>query len=60
MFLIKSKYNVFPGFNVAPRGSTTPVLIFMSFATALIISGLNWGSENTQATLSCSITSLIS
>ena len=25
-----------------------------------MILGLNWGSENTQATLSCSITSLIS
>ena len=60
MFFIKSKYNPFPGVKVAPNGSTIPVLIFISFATALMMSGLNWGSENTQATLSCSITSLIS
>ena len=50
IFLIKLKYKSFPGSNVAPNGSTTPVLIFISFATALIISGLNWGSENTHAT----------
>ena len=36
-----SKYKVFPGLRVAPKGSITPVLIFVSFATALIISGLN-------------------
>ena len=58
--LIRSKYKVFPGVKVAPNGSKTPVLIFISFATALIMSGLNWGSENTQLTLSCSIISLIS
>ena len=45
---------------MAPNGSKTPVLIFISFATALMIFGLNCGSENTQATLSCSIISLIS
>ena len=60
MLLIKSKYKSLPGLSVAPNGSITPVLIFISFATALIISGLNWGSENTQLTLSCSIISLIS
>ena len=60
IFLIKSKYKSLPGFKVAPKGSTTPVFISMSFATALMISGLNCGSENTQATLSCSIISLIS
>ena len=38
---IKSKYKVFPGLSVAPKGSITPVLMFVSFATALIISGLN-------------------
>ena len=54
------KYKSLPGSRVAPNGSITPVAIFVSFATALIISGLNWGSENTQLTLSCSITSLIS
>ena len=58
--LIRSKYNVFPGVKVAPNGSITPVLILVSFATAFIISGLNWGSENTQVTFSCSIISLIS
>ena len=37
MFLIKSKYKSLPGLRVAPNGSKTPVLIFMSFATALIM-----------------------
>ena len=60
MLLIKSKYKPLPGFKVAPKGSSTPVLIFVSFATALIISGLNCGSEKTQVTFSCSIISLIS
>ena len=60
MFLIKSKYKSLPGLRVAPKGSKTPVFIFISFATALIMSGLNWGSENTHVTLSCSIISLIS
>jgi hypothetical protein len=41
MFLIKSKYKSLPGLRVAPKGSKTPVFIFMSFATALIMSGLN-------------------
>ena len=49
-----------PGLRVAPNGSKTPVLTSMSLATALIISGLNWGSEKIQVTLSCSIISLIS
>ena len=60
IFLIKSKYKSLPGSRVAPNGSKTPVLIFISLATAFIISGLNWGSENTHVTLSCSIISLIS
>ena len=55
---IKSKYKSLPGSSVAPNGSITPVATLVSFATALIISGLNWGSENIQLTLSCSITSL--
>ena len=41
ILLIKSKYKVFPGFRVAPKGSITPVLILVSFATALIISKHN-------------------
>ena len=57
---IKSKYKSLPGLSVAPNGSITPVAILVSFATALIISGLNCGSEKIQLTLSCSITSLIS
>ena len=60
IFLIKSKYKPLPGSRVAPNGSKTPVLMSISLATALIISGLNWGSENIQLTLSCSIISLIS
>ena len=60
IFFIKSKYKFLPGVKVAPNGSSTPVLIFISFATALMMSGLNWGSENTHVTLSCSIISLIS
>ena len=35
IFLIKLKYKSFPGSNVAPKGSTIPVLIFISFATAV-------------------------
>jgi len=50
MLPIKSKYKSLPGLRVAPNGSNTPVCIFISFATALIISGLNWGSENIQLT----------
>ena len=46
MFLIKSKYKSLPGSSVAPSGSITPVATLVSFATALIISGLNCGSEN--------------
>ena len=38
---IKLKYKSLPGSRVAPNGSITPVAIFVSFATALIISGLN-------------------
>ena len=45
---------------LAPKGSKTPVLIPVSLAIDLIISGLNCGSENIQFTFSCSITSLIS
>ena len=45
---------------VAPNGSKTPVLIFVSFAMINYNSGLNCGSENRQFTFSCSITSLIS
>ena len=60
MLPIKSKYKSLPGLRVAPNGSITPVATLVSFATALIISGLNCGSENIQLTLSCSIISLIS
>ena len=48
MFLIKSKYKSLPGSKVAPNGSITPVWISISLATAFIISGINWGSENIQ------------
>ena len=41
MFSIKSKYKSLPGLRVAPNGSNTPVLMFISLATAFIISGLN-------------------
>ena len=60
IFPINSKYKSLPGSRVAPSGSMTPVATLVSFATALIMSGLNCGSENIQLTLSCSITSLIS
>ena len=54
------KYRVFPLSSFAPKGSKTSILIFVSFAIVLTISGLNCGSERTHVTFSCSITSLIS
>ena len=50
MLPIKSKYRSLPGSRVAPNVSITPVATLVSFATAFIISGLNWGSENIQLT----------
>ena len=38
---------------VAPIGSNTPVLIFVSFAIVFIIDVLNCGSEKIQLTFSC-------
>ena len=60
MFLIRSKYRFFPLVKVAPKGSKTPIFIFVSFAIVSTMSGLNCGSESTHVTFSCSITSLIS
>ena len=60
IFFNKFEYIFLPLSKLAPRGSSTPVLILVSFAIVLIIAGLNCGSEKIQLTFSCSITSLIS